>query len=70
MFNGKVIGTANAIVGGWGNLGGGATFLFMPAVFEIVKLCGAHEFLAWKIAVVVPAAIGFSMGKWTCIHEL
>lgn len=63
MFNVKVVGTANALVGGWGNLGGGFTFILMPGIFELVKLCGADEFLAWKIAVAVPAAICILLGK-------
>lgn len=57
MYNSEIVGTANALVGGWGNLGGGFTFILMPGVFELVKICGAHEFLAWKIAVAVPAFI-------------
>ncbi|CAG2257383.1 NRT [Mytilus edulis] len=57
MFNSKIVGTANALVGGWGNLGGGFTFLFMPAIFQLVKLAGADAFLAWKIAVIIPALI-------------
>ncbi|VDI73182.1 MFS transporter, NNP family, nitrate/nitrite transporter [Mytilus galloprovincialis] len=57
MFNSKIVGTANALVGGWGNLGGGFTFLFMPAIFQLVKFAGADEFLAWKIAVIIPALI-------------
>ncbi|CAC5369372.1 NRT [Mytilus coruscus] len=57
MFNSKIVGTANALVGGWGNLGGGFTFLFMPAIFQLVKLAGADEFLAWKISVIIPALI-------------
>lgn len=57
MFSPKIVGTANAVVGGWGNLGGGFTFILMPGLFQLVKKCGAHEFLAWKIAVAIPAAI-------------
>ncbi|XP_053373508.1 uncharacterized protein LOC123531940 [Mercenaria mercenaria] len=67
-FNVKIVGTANAVVGGWGNLGGGFTFIIMPALFELVKLCGADEFLAWKIAVVIPAVIVIGFGVlilWT-----
>ncbi|KAL3892316.1 hypothetical protein ACJMK2_004532 [Sinanodonta woodiana] len=68
MFNVKIIGTANAMVGGWGNLGGGFTFLLMPALFEMVKMCGADEYLAWKIALVIPAALTLGFGiliLWT-----
>ena len=63
MFNVKIVGTANALVGGWGNLGGGFTFILMPALFELVKVCGADEFLAWKIAVLIPALTVLGMGK-------
>ncbi|CAC5369369.1 NRT [Mytilus coruscus] len=38
MFNSKIVGTANTLVGGWGNLGGGFTFLFMPAIFQLVQV--------------------------------
>ncbi|KAL3891993.1 hypothetical protein ACJMK2_004233 [Sinanodonta woodiana] len=62
MFNQKIVGTANAFVAGWGNLGGGATFLLMPALFELVKICGADDYLAWKIALVIPAAICLGIG--------
>lgn len=57
MFSPKVVGTANAIVGGWGNLGGGFAFLLMPGLFQLTKACGADEFLAWKIAVVIPSIV-------------
>ncbi|XP_053374111.1 uncharacterized protein LOC128546063 [Mercenaria mercenaria] len=63
-FNVKIVGTANALVGGWGNLGGGFTFIIMPALFELVKLCGANEFLAWKIALVIPAFIVIGFGQY------
>lgn len=63
MFSPKIVGTANALVGGWGNLGGGFTFLLMPGLFQLVKKCGADEFLAWKIAVAIPAAVCVIIGK-------
>ncbi|KAL3892010.1 hypothetical protein ACJMK2_004250 [Sinanodonta woodiana] len=62
MFNQKIVGTANAFVAGWGNLGGGATFLLMPALFELIKICGADDYLAWKIALVIPAAFCLGIG--------
>ena len=68
MFNAKIVGTANALVGGWGNLGGGFTFLLMPGLFELVQVIGADEFLAWKIAVVIPAMIVLGMG--TLVYNL
>ena len=39
MFTKEVAGTANAMVGGWGNLGGGVTQLVMgSALFPLFKL--------------------------------
>ena len=63
MFNTKIIGTANAFVGGWGNLGGGFTFILMPAIFTLVQSVVHDEFLAWKIAVIIPAVLVFGLGE-------
>nr|GMD96944.1 high affinity nitrate transporter 2.5-like [Ipomoea batatas] len=55
MFTAKVVGTANGVAGGWGNLGGGATQLIMPLVFGLIKNIGATKFTAWRIAFFIPA---------------
>lgn len=62
MFSSKIVGTANAIAAGWGNLGGGFTFILMPGLFRLMEVFGADEFLAWKIAVVIPSVICVFIG--------
>lgn len=64
MFTKKVVGTANALVGGWGNLGGGVTQLVMgSALFPLFKnfFDGDAE-KAWRTVSVIPAVVGFGIG--------
>lgn len=56
MFAPNVVGTANATAGGWGNLGGGVTQIFMVLVlFQPFKAAGMEPDLAWRISMLVPA---------------
>lgn len=58
MFAPGVIGTANAITGGWGNLGGGVTNLVMPLIAVAFAACGfVSPADSWRIAMIVPGAI-------------
>lgn len=62
MFTKEVAGTANALVGGWGNLGGGVTQIVMGAVlFPLFKL-GMSVNMAWRTVCIVPAVVGFATG--------
>jgi NNP family nitrate/nitrite transporter-like MFS transporter len=71
MFANEVVGTANAIVGGWGNLGGGVTQLVMGSLLfplfqamyddDIRKDARVSE-LAWRTVCVIPAMVGFATG--------
>ncbi|XP_030545118.1 high affinity nitrate transporter 2.5-like [Rhodamnia argentea] len=55
MFSPPVVGSANGVAAGWGNLGGGATQLIMPLVFGVIRDAGAVKFTAWRIAFFIPA---------------
>mmetsp|Transcript_30135 Transcript_30135/g.73228 ORF Transcript_30135/g.73228 Transcript_30135/m.73228 type:complete len:487 (+) Transcript_30135:288-1748(+) len=64
MFTKEVVGTANALVGGWGNLGGGVTQLVMGSLlFPLFKVIynGDSE-KAWRTVSVVPAVVAFGIG--------
>ncbi|KAK1425886.1 hypothetical protein QVD17_21248 [Tagetes erecta] len=56
MFSPNVVGTANGLSGGWGNLGGGATQLIMPLVYSLIHTnIGSTKFTAWRVAFFIPA---------------
>jgi MFS transporter, NNP family, nitrate/nitrite transporter len=56
MFDPKIVGTANATVAGWGNLGGGITQMVMPLIFAAIISFGFTEGEAWRMAMIVPGA--------------
>lgn len=64
MFTKDVVGTANALVGGWGNLGGGVTQLVMgSALFPLFKIFFDDDAeMAWRTVSIVPAVVGFTIG--------
>lgn len=54
MFASRIKGTANAITGGWGNLGGGVTNMVMPLIFAAIVGAGYTPHYAWRYAMIVP----------------
>jgi NNP family nitrate/nitrite transporter-like MFS transporter len=66
MFAREIAGAANGIVGGWGNLGGAWTQLFMGTIlFPIFRdYYGGDSEKAWRVICVIPAAIA---ATWGCI---
>ncbi len=58
MFAPNVVGTANAVAGGWGNLGGGVTQVIMPLIAAAFVGAGYIDKVnSWRIAMIVPGAI-------------
>lgn len=57
MFAPRVRGTANAITGGWGNLGGGVTNMVMPLIFSAIIGFGYAPHVAWRYAMIVPGVM-------------
>ena len=60
MFAPNCVGTANATTAGWGNLGGGVTQIVMPLIFAACVSLGAHPFVGWRLAMVVPGVVLFA----------
>ncbi len=54
MFHASLKGTANALTGGWGNLGGGVTNIVMPLIFAVIMGFGYTAGESWRLAMIVP----------------
>ncbi|TDX01008.1 MFS transporter [Dinghuibacter silviterrae] len=69
MFAPAIKGTANAVTGGWGNLGGGVTNMVMPLVFSAIVGMGFTPHAAWRYAMILPGVmmlgIAFLYYKYT-----
>lgn len=57
MFASNIKGTANAVAGGWGNLGGGVTNIVMPIIFAAIVGMGYTKSEAWRYAMIVPGVM-------------
>jgi NNP family nitrate/nitrite transporter-like MFS transporter len=56
MFSKQVVGSANALAAGWGNLGAGATYLITPFLFDLVTVNGTvSDSMGWRITLLFPA---------------
>lgn len=62
MFSRSVVGTANAMTAGWGNLGGGVAQWAMPLLLGTIIGLGGDKFLGWRLAMIVPGALLFITG--------
>lgn len=58
MFAPNIVGTANAVAGGWGNLGGGVTNLVMPLIAALfVGLGYIDSGNSWRYAMIIPGCL-------------
>lgn len=57
MFAPNIKGTANAVTGGWGNLGGGITNILMPVIFAAIVGFGYTKADAWRYAMIFPGIL-------------
>ncbi|KAI6106918.1 major facilitator superfamily domain-containing protein, partial [Pisolithus croceorrhizus] len=53
FFDKNVVGTANALAGGWGNAGGGFTFIVMIALYNSLLSDGLTPHVAWRAAFAI-----------------
>jgi MFS transporter, NNP family, nitrate/nitrite transporter len=62
MFAPNVVGTANATVAGWGNMGGGVTLMVMPLVAAAFVAVGYLPSEAWRFGMIFPGVALLVMG--------
>ncbi|KAF9119693.1 hypothetical protein BGX30_003685 [Mortierella sp. GBA39] len=56
MFSYDIVGTANAICGGFGNMGAGVSYFLIPLIYNAIALVlPPHQ--AWRVTFVVPACL-------------
>src|SRR6478752_4044321 len=64
MFAPNIKGTANAVAGGWGNTGGGATQIFMPLIAAALVGMGiVSKEDSWRYAMIVPGIMLLVMAR-------
>lgn len=62
MFSPRIVGTANAITAGWGNMGGGATHLAMPLIFAGIMSLGFSQSISWRLSMILVGILCLMMG--------
>ncbi|KAF9947604.1 High-affinity nitrate transporter 2.1 [Mortierella alpina] len=56
MFSSEIVGTANAICGGFGNMGAGVSYFLIPLLYNAVSTSlPPHQ--AWRVTLVIPACL-------------
>ncbi|KAI0338848.1 nitrate transporter [Trametopsis cervina] len=68
FFDTSVVGRANALVGGWGNSGGGFTFIIMVALYNRLREDHISAHSAWRAAfAIVPVPVLITVAIVTLI---
>ncbi|KAJ1552799.1 High-affinity nitrate transporter 2.1 [Cladochytrium tenue] len=62
MFSDSVIGSANAVTAGWGNMGAGFTYLVMPQFYNMFSAAGVSAHNAWRATLAIPAFFCITVG--------
>ncbi|KAH6650134.1 major facilitator superfamily domain-containing protein [Chaetomium tenue] len=57
FFDKNIVGTANALTGGFGSAGGGITYFIMPAVYDGLVAVGYIPSQAWRLTFIIPLAM-------------
>ncbi|EEY59865.1 major Facilitator Superfamily (MFS) [Phytophthora infestans T30-4] len=66
MFSKEVVGSANAVAAGWGNLGAGATYLITPLLFDLITVQGGmSDNSGWRVTLLLPAFLMLIVGICT-----
>ncbi|KAL3664965.1 hypothetical protein V7S43_010140 [Phytophthora oleae] len=70
MFSNEVVGSANAIAAGWGNLGAGVAYLITPLIFELITLNGVvSDDYGWRLTLLFPAIMMVIIGICTYLFS-
>ncbi|KAL4168201.1 hypothetical protein KRP22_011603 [Phytophthora ramorum] len=70
MFSKEVVGSANAIAAGWGNMGAGATYLITPLLFDLVTVHGdISDNVGWRVTLLFPALVMILVGVCTYLFS-
>lgn len=55
FFDKSIVGTANALTGGFGNAGSGISYFVMPALFDsLVRHQHLSDHVAWRVTFIIP----------------
>ncbi|KAE9219252.1 hypothetical protein PF004_g13655 [Phytophthora fragariae] len=70
MFSNEVVGSANAISAGWGNLGAGVTYLVTPLIFDLITLNDeVSDNYGWRLTLLFPAIMMVIIRVCTCLFS-